>query len=121
MICLNIQGASSIEHTIYGHVLGHKGGARAPSAPWLDPPQAPTIICEPGLCSVSRSSHRIMVILRAGGVRTKKDKQPRNFHLNCSLHFVSTRVYRCHKSNNCTLFLVWSFLPSAALRTSNLL
>ena len=38
MICLNIQGASSIEHTIYGHVLGHKGGARAPSAPWLDPP-----------------------------------------------------------------------------------
>ena len=40
LICLNIQGASSIEHTIYGHVLGHKGGggARAPSAPWLDPP-----------------------------------------------------------------------------------
>ena len=36
MICLNIQGASSIEHTIYGHVLKHKGGA--PSAPWLDPP-----------------------------------------------------------------------------------
>ena len=33
LICLNIQGASSIEH-----VLGHKGGARAPSAPWLDPP-----------------------------------------------------------------------------------
>ena len=26
LICLNIQGASSIEHTIYGHVLGHKGG-----------------------------------------------------------------------------------------------
>ena len=38
LICPNIQGASSIEHTIYGHVLGHKGGARAPSAPWLDPP-----------------------------------------------------------------------------------
>ena len=38
MICLNVQAASSIEHTIYGHVLGHKGGARAPSAPWLDPP-----------------------------------------------------------------------------------
>ena len=40
LICQNIQGASSIEHTIYGHVLGHKGGggARAPSAPWLDPP-----------------------------------------------------------------------------------
>ena len=39
LICPNIQGALSIEHTIYGHVLGHKGGgARAPSAPWLDPP-----------------------------------------------------------------------------------
>ena len=38
LICPNIQGASSIEHTIYGHVLGHKGGARAPSAHWLDPP-----------------------------------------------------------------------------------
>ena len=25
LICPNIQGASSIEHTIYGHVLGHKG------------------------------------------------------------------------------------------------
>ena len=42
-----------------------------------------------------------------GGVRTKKDKQPRNFHLNithCSLHFVSAEVYRCHKINTCTLF-----------------
>ena len=48
---------------------------------------APTIICEPGLCSVSRSinfyktSHRMMVLLLAG-VRTKKEKQPRNFRLN---------------------------------------
>ena len=71
-----------------------------------------TIICEPGLCSVSRStnfyktkyrmmvlllcsvsrsinfhktSHCMMVLRLAGGVRTKKDKQPRNFYLNVSV------------------------------------
>ena len=41
---LTIQGDLSIDSTIYVHVIGHKevgggaGDARAPSAPWLDPP-----------------------------------------------------------------------------------
>ena len=55
---------------------------------------APTIICEPSLCSVSRSinfyktSHRMLVLLLAEGVRTKKDKKPRNFHLNVIVVYI---------------------------------
>ena len=30
----------TIQHAHYEHILGHKGRARAPSAPWLDPPLA---------------------------------------------------------------------------------
>ena len=38
LICPNIQGASSIEHTIYGHVLGHKGVHVHPVHPgWIRP------------------------------------------------------------------------------------
>ena len=30
----------------------------------------------------------MMVLLLAGGVRTKKDKQPRNFHLNVTVIYI---------------------------------
>ena len=48
----------------------------------------------------------MMVLLLTGGVRTKKEKQPRfcSFETHCSLQFVSTEVYRRHKINKCTLF-----------------
>ena len=89
---------------------------------------APTIICETGMCSVSRSinfyrtshrmivlflcsvsrfykiSHRMMVLLLASGERQATEKL--SFERHCNVHFVSTEVYRCHKFNNCTLFLV---------------
>ena len=69
---------------------------------------APTIICEPGLCSVSQSINfyktlqRMMVLLLTGGVRTKKEKQPRNFHLNLTV------VYN---------LLVWRYTDAIKLTT----
>ena len=35
-----------------------------------------------------KTSHRMMVLLLAGGVRTKKGKQPRNFHLNVIVVYI---------------------------------
>ena len=35
-----------------------------------------------------KTSHRMVVLLLAGGVRTKKDKQPINFHLNVAVVYI---------------------------------
>ena len=45
-----------------------------------------------------------MMVLLAGGVRTNKEKQPKNFHLKFTTKFVSMEVYRRHTINNCALF-----------------
>ena len=109
-----------------------------------------TIICEPGLCSVSRSinfyktSHRVMVLLLCSVSRsinfyknftpydgappcrrnTNKERQATeefSFERHCSLYFISTEVSRCHKINNCTLFFALNvFLKDAILQITEL-
>ena len=85
----------------------------------------PYIICEPGLCSVSRSknfyktSHRMMVFLLAGGVQTKKDKHSINFHLNFSVVYILL-VRRCTyaiklTTAHCFFFFFFFFALNAFL------
>ena len=54
----------------------------------------------------------MMVLLLAGGVRTRKATENFLFEPHYSLQFVSKEVYRCHKINNCTLFIALNVLLS---------